>query len=86
MIEAEAVGMVLLALSTILGVFISVAKPLLRLDQTITRLELTLSQMEKQAESMNSAISTHEHRLDVAEDRLTDHDYRIRRIEEHGQT
>ena len=86
MIEAEAVGMVLLALSTILGVFISVAKPLLRLDQTITKLELTLNQMEKHSESMDAILSTHEHRLDVAEDRLTDHDYRIRRIEEHGQT
>lgn len=86
MIEAEAVGMVLLALSTILGVIISVAKPLLRLDQTITKLELTLNQMEKHSEALDAAISTHEHRLDVAEDRLTDHDYRIRRIEENGQT
>lgn len=85
MVEAEALGMVLLALSTILGVFAAIAKPLLRLDQTITKLELTLNQMERHADALDNTINTHEHRLDVAEDRLTEHDYRLRRIEEDGK-
>jgi len=81
MVEAEAVGMVLLALSTILSVFAVVAKPLLRLDQTITKLEVTLEHLQQSTDSMSSTISAHEHRLDVVEDRLTDHDYRIRGLE-----
>ena len=80
MAEAEAVGMVLLALSTILGAFAVVAKPMLRLDQTITRLELTLEHMQSQAKNVDNALAVHESRLDRAEDRLTEHDYRLRAV------
>jgi len=87
MAEAEVVGMVLLALSTILGVFGLIAKPMLRLDQTITRLEITLEHIQGQAKNVEETISVHETRLDRAEDRLTEHDYRLRAVEgrEYGE-
>ena len=82
--EAEAVGTVVLALSAILGLFVIVAKPLLNLDRTITELEATLRHMQEVMAERGRRIDETEARLDRAEDRIVDHDYRIKRLEEDG--
>jgi chromosome segregation ATPase len=80
--EAEAVGTVVLALSAILGLFVIVAKPMLNLDRTITELEATLRHMQEVMAERGRRIDETEARLDRAEDRIVDHEYRIKRVEE----
>ena len=80
--EAEAVGMVLLALSTILGAFAVVAKPMLQLNATITRLEAVLNSLQEKMVEVGTAIKTQDSRLDRAETTLTEHGMRIERLEE----
>ena len=80
--EAEAVGMVLLALSTILGAFAVVAKPLLQLNSTITRLEAVLESLKGKMDEAAGAIRSQDSRLDRAETTLTEHGMRIERLEE----
>lgn len=80
--EAEAVGTVVLALSAILGLFVIVAKPMLNLDRTITELEATLRHMQEVMAERGRRIDETEARLDRAEDRIVDHKYRIKRVEE----
>ena len=81
-VEAEAVGTVVLALSAILGLFVIVAKPMLNLDRTITELEATLRHMQEVMAERGRRIDETEARLDRAEDRIVDHEYRIKRVEE----
>lgn len=80
--EAEAVGTVVLALSAILGLFVVIAKPMLNLDRTITELEATLRHMQEVMAERGRRIDETEARLDRAEDRIVDHEYRIKRVEE----
>ena len=80
--EAEAVGMVVLALSTILGAFAVVAKPMLQLNATITRLEAVLNSLQEKMVEVGTAIKTQDSRLDRAETTLTEHGLRIERLEE----
>lgn len=80
--EAEAVGMVVLALSTILGAFAVVAKPMLQLNATITRLEAVLNALQDRMAEVGSTIRVQDTRLDRAETTLTEHGMRIERLEE----
>lgn len=80
--EAEAVGMVVLALSTILGAFAVVAKPMLQLNATITRLEAVLNTLQEKMAEVGTTIKTQDSRLDRAETTLTEHGMRIERLEE----
>ena len=80
--EAEAVGMVVLALSTILGAFAVVATPMLQLNATITRLEAVLNSLQEKMVEVGTAIKTQDSRLDRAETTLTEHGMRIERLEE----
>lgn len=80
--EAEAVGMVVLALSTILGAFAVVAKPMLQLNATITRLEAVLNSLQEKMVEVGTAIKAQDSRLDRAETTLTEHGLRIERLEE----
>lgn len=80
--EAEAVGMVLLALSTILGAFAVVAKPMLQLNSTITRLESVLNALQEKMTEAGTVIKAQDSRLDRAETTLTEHGMRIERLEE----
>ena len=80
--EAETVGMVVLALSTILGAFAVVAKPMLQLNATITRLEAVLNSLQEKMVEVGTAIKTQDSRLDRAETTLTEHGMRIERLEE----
>lgn len=82
MTEAETVGVVLMAMVTIIGAFAAVAKPMLRLDQTITKLEATLQHLQDKMTEAGSAIRTQDARLDRAETTLTEHGMRIERLEE----
>ena len=80
--EAAAVGMVLLALSTILGAFAVVAKPMLQLNSTITRLESVLNALQEKMTEAGAVIKAQDSRLDRAETTLTEHGMRIERLEE----
>lgn len=80
--EAETVGMVLLALSTILGAFAIVAKPMLNLNATITRLESVLTSLQEKMAEATSVIKAQDARLDRAETTLTEHGLRLERLEE----
>ena len=80
--EAEAVGMVVLALSTILGASAVVAKPMLQLNATITRLEAVLNALQEKMAEAGTVIKTQDSRLDRAETTLTEHGMRIERLEE----
>ena len=80
--EAEAVGMVVLALSTILGAFAVVAKPMLQLNATITRLEAVLNALQEKMAEVGGTIKAQDSRLDRAETTLTEHGMRIERLEE----
>ena len=80
--EAEAVGAVLLALSTILGAFAIVAKPMLQLNATITRLESVLTSLQEKVAEAGRIMRDQDARLDRAETTLTEHGLRIERLEE----
>lgn len=80
--EAEAVGMVVLALSTILGAFAIVAKPMLSLNATITRLESVLTSLQEKMAEAGRTMRDQDARLDRAETTLTEHGLRIERLEE----
>lgn len=80
--EAETVGMVLLALSTILGAFAIVAKPMLSLNATITRLESVLNSLQEKMAEAGRTMRDQDARLDRAETTLTEHGLRIERLEE----
>ena len=80
--EAETVGAVLLALSTILGAFAIVAKPMLQLNATITRLESVLTSLQEKVAEAGRIMRDQDARLDRAETTLTEHGLRIERLEE----
>ena len=80
--EAETVGAVLLALSTILGAFAIIAKPMLNLNATITRLESVLTSLQEKMQEAGKVIRDQDARLDRAETTLTEHGLRIERLEE----
>ena len=80
--EAETVGAVLLALSTILGAFAIIAKPMLSLNATITRLESVLTSLQEKMQEAGKVIRDQDARLDRAETTLTEHGLRIERLEE----
>ena len=80
--EAEAVGAVLLALSTILGAFAIVARPMLQLNATITRLESVLTSLQEKMAEAGRIMRDQDARLDRAETTLTEHGLRIERLEE----
>lgn len=80
--EAEAVGAVLLALSTILGAFAIIAKPMLQLNATITRLESVLESLQEKMAEAGRIMRDQDARLDRAETTLTEHGLRIERLEE----
>ncbi len=81
MTDPEAVGTVLIALSTIIGAFVLAAKPLLRLSSVITELESTLRHMEGIMAERGARLSELETKSERIEDRLTDHEYRIKSLE-----
>ena len=80
--EAETVGAVLLALSTILGAFVIIAKPMLSLNATITRLEAVLTSLQEKMTEVTGAVRSQDSRLDRTETVLTEHGLRIERLEE----
>lgn len=80
--EAEAVGMVVLALSTIMGAFAVVARPMLQLNATITRLESVLTSLQEKMAEAGRIMRDQDARLDRAETTLTEHGLRIERLEE----
>lgn len=80
--EAETVGAVLLALSTILGAFAIIAKPMLNLNATITRLESVLTSLQEKVAEAGRIMRDQDARLDRAETTLTEHGLRIERLEE----
>lgn len=82
MVEAETVGMVLLALSTIIGAFAVVAKPILKLNATIVRLESVLTSLQEKVAEAGRIMHDQDARLDRAETTLTEHGLRIERLEE----
>ena len=82
MSEAETVGMVLLALVTIFGAFAMVARPLMRLDQTLVTLEASIDRLKELIEEQREKTRDHEKRLDEAEKALIDHDHRLRKMED----
>ena len=82
MSEAETVGMVLLALVTIFGAFAMVARPLMRLDQTLVTLEASIDRLKELIEEQREKSKDHEKRLDEAEKTLIDHDHRLRKMED----
>ncbi|MBR4226939.1 MAG: hypothetical protein IKR86_09300 [Candidatus Methanomethylophilaceae archaeon] len=82
MSEAETVGMVLLALATIAGAFGLIAKPMIQLNATITRLEAVITTLQEKMTEATSAIRSQDARLDRAETTLTEHGLRIERLEE----
>jgi len=84
--EAEAIGMVLIALASIIGMFSAVAGPLLRLNKTMTELETTLKCMRERNSERDASLQDHEKRLGRVEDTATEHEFRITRIENDGKT
>lgn len=80
--DPEAVGMVILALSTIFGAFAIVAKPMLSLNATITRLESVLTSLQEKMAEASRMMRDQDARLDRAETTLTEHGLRIERLEE----
>lgn len=83
MTDPEAVGTVLIALATIVSAFVLVAKPLLRLNSVITELEATLRHMEGVMAERGARLSELEAKAERIEDRVTDHEYRIKTLEGH---
>ena len=82
MTDPEAVGTVLIALATIVSAFVLVAKPLLRLNSVITELEATLRHMEGVMAERGARLSELEAKEERIEDRVTDHEYRIKSLED----
>lgn len=85
MSEAEAIGMVLMALASIIGAFTLVASPLLKLNRTMTDLEATLRCMRDRNAERDAVLKEHGTRLDRMEDTVAEHEYRIDRMEEDGK-
>lgn len=82
MSEWEAVGMVLMALTTIGGAFAVVAKPLMRLDRTLVTLETAVDRLREMIEDQRTTVKDHEARIDRLEGTQTEHGLRIVRLEE----
>ena len=85
MSEAEVVGTVLMALASIIGAFMLVASPLLKLNRTMTELETTLRCMRDRNVERDAVLKDHGARIDKVEDTVAEHEYRLDRIEEDGQ-
>ncbi len=82
MTDPEAVGMVLMALATIVSAFVLVAKPLLNLNRVITELESTLRHMQEVMAERGKRMDEIEARQERTEGMVLDHEYRLKRVEE----
>ena len=85
MSEAEAIGMVLMALASIISAFMLVASPILKLNRTMTELEATLRCMRDRNAERDAVLKDYGARIDRVEDTVAEHEYRLDRIKEDGQ-
>ena len=83
--NATIIGMVLIGLTSIVALFVTVGKPIIKLNTTITKFDLTLSNLSDDVKDYKKAVNDELSDLwqaDTAKDmKITDHENRITRIE-----
>ena len=82
MTELEGIGMVVVALGSIIGLIVAVSGPLVKLNSAITRLETVLTALQDKMADAGSTIKAIDSRLDRVETTATEHGLRIERLEE----
>lgn len=81
MTDAEFLGMLVIALSALLGLIGAVVTPLIKLNGTLEKLNGMLRNVLSENEVRDKRINAHAGQLDEHEKLLTNHEVRIKHLE-----
>lgn len=82
MSDLEGIGMVVVALGSVIGLVAAISGPLVKLNSAITRLETVLTALQDRMAEAGGTLKNLDARLDRVETTATEHGLRLERLEE----
>lgn len=80
--ETEFLGMLIVGLCSLIGLISTIVVPLIRLNVTLTKLSAALESMTSNDAVRDKRINAHAEQLDEHEKKITQHEMRLKYLED----